>query len=531
MAYIDGEPFMSAAEAVMRLLAEHWPPQIYYEGDPLNPFWDAVKLVDVEDLSGWERFKKYEEHASPSYLDYMKEAQRVADLKREIRGLVAADKAIREKGIDEPVEYKTEFVTVPGSFWRRRVRVKLPAAEYEQTAHQASDGFEVVDGHLSGITKFRKQEVLVRYRCPTRVRHGSEIEQKKRWLEAQPKDDIAKLHDLETSWSRKSILFVSHRWSSAEHPDPNGKQLEKLRALKQFLIIYDYSSFPQECNTDKLALVLQNMTRLIKNVVVLGSDDYVERGWCLYEYLVASLRVSIVFDEINDDDFVQLRRWSATEAPANMSLKGHSFDSQIQNSISKGILEAVNRIRPRYVNSKFTINGDRETVTSLLTDMLLETLPSRREYPSPYLGEWVNKAWTREELQAAFRDDRRGQELEQAVAELDTSMMQATPNQVDIPTTIQAAALGKFTVQGRKRIGQWEAILGVFKGPLTALIARAEEWAKKSWLNRILLWLLVRSLVMGLLFFVGVGWVFEKLEGQKNSRRQSQDGTDGLSQR
>ena len=86
------------------------------------------------------------------------------------------------------------------------------------------------------------------------------------------------------------------------------------------------------------------MERLIEKVIVLKSTDYVERGWCLYEYIVASLKVTFVCDEVRDSDFVQLRQWSSMRAPASDSLRGHSFESSIQNSIDENILDIVNRI-------------------------------------------------------------------------------------------------------------------------------------------------------------------------------------------
>lgn len=46
------------------------------------------------------------------------------------------------------------------------------------------------------------------------------------------------------------------------------------------------------------------MTRLLRNVVILKSDDYAARGWCLFEYIVATMAQTIVCDELQHPKLV-----------------------------------------------------------------------------------------------------------------------------------------------------------------------------------------------------------------------------------
>lgn len=443
--FIDGEPLLQAFIEGRKLFRRFFPKQIYKERDPLNPFWAAVKLVRASDLPHWDRFKKYGHYDTPSYLDYKKEAQRVSDLRRQLRHVLDVQEKLAALNTDELKEYKTEVVIVPWSLRKKRVSFPLPEPVHKETVFKPQYGAEVVDGRLYVWTTWKTQEVHVWLSCPGRILHADEIATHRQWLEARSPEEKAKLRDLETSWSQYPILFISHRWETADHPDPNGHQLRKLRGLKDCFLIYDYSSFPQDSRSPELRLILENMTRLIENVLILASPDYADRGWCLYEYVVASLRVAIVCDEVNDPDFVALRRWCSTHPPVNLSLKGHSVDSTIQNTISKEILEAVNRIRPRYVQSKFTVESDRQLVTDLLVRKLETTLPSRKEYPSGYLGEWVDKKWTYEELAAAFTETFDWDVMNERWDSVSTHNL-LRPNELDVPSTIEGAVRKGYAV-------------------------------------------------------------------------------------
>jgi hypothetical protein len=380
---------------VIRLLAGLLAPD-HRQEDALNPFWAAVKLVPAADLDSWDRFKRYDEHGSLTYLDYKRETQRIAGIRKTIPALIDARDAIAEMSRDELVKYKTEILA------------------------------------------------------------------KHRYLQERSPEERAKLRDVEESWASHPVLFISHRWEALDHPDPHGRQLEKLRALTNCFLIYDYSSFPQDPSSDALRLIFEHMERLIDRVIILSSPDYVDRGWCLYEYIVASCRVSIVCDEVNDPDFVQLRCWSNTRAPISPSFRGHSHESNIQNTISKGILETVNRIRPRFVDSRFTVDTDRQLVTRLLIETLIRILPARKEYPSPHLGEWVTKSWKAEDLSAAFAQHLDWDDMKKGWEHLDT--VDLDPNEPDVPSTIAAAVKRNYAIERHGPMSEWDGIGRAFAG-------------------------------------------------------------------
>jgi hypothetical protein len=191
------------------------------------------------------------------------------------------------------------------------------------------------------------------------------------------------------------------------HPDPHAEQLAKLKQLKNCFMIYDYTSFPQifheRDDRHDLNLVLNYMNNLVSNVVILGSPDYLQRGWCIYEYLASSFTGSLVCDEVQDPTFVELRDWVHTYAPIPPTrfLFRDSKESMQQNYINDAILTAVNRILPLFKDAAFSVQHDRSSVSQLLRLVLKERLPSKKEH-QPYLNEWKTVEWTEQELDDAF---------------------------------------------------------------------------------------------------------------------------------
>jgi hypothetical protein len=106
----------------------------------------------------------------------------------------------------------------------------------------------------------------------------------------------------------RPLVFVSHRWITATHPDPDGVQfLELLRRLKDLLaehpelaecgVFYDYWSMPQQPRSPEETEIFQRelgrLGELIDaadHVIILseGYTDYRDRAWCVFEAFVAS---------------------------------------------------------------------------------------------------------------------------------------------------------------------------------------------------------------------------------------------------
>jgi len=87
----------------------------------------------------------------------------------------------------------------------------------------------------------------------------------------------------------KNSIFVSHRWLSKEEPDPMNVDhsiiVEKTKNTSYFI---DYSCIPQYHPIVK-SMVLKNLNKVISstNMFVIGSNDYLNRGWCFFELAIA----------------------------------------------------------------------------------------------------------------------------------------------------------------------------------------------------------------------------------------------------
>jgi hypothetical protein len=407
-----------------------------------DSFWHAVKVIHADELQTWGSFKEYRDHNSMSYAEYWGGVNRIEGLKKRVAETLRAQDRLEELEKETLEEFDRVEVEVPPSWLGKQLKIPLPAPPYAKTEMTCNIG-EITEGNLYVKGKWKKRKAVIVRSCPSNVLHKEELKSIRQRLKDLPPEEVNAVHEARTSRFNDPVLFVSHRWESLSHPDPDNAQYRKLAKLRGCFLIYDYSSFPQNATdeTEKAALkqILANMNRLIKNVVVLESPSYMQRGWCLYEYILASLTLSTVCDEIKDPDFVKLRNFRATRPtiPENL-IRGHSIDSSIQNGIAAEILNTVNRILPKFGRSFFSVQQDREIVTELLLDKLLAVLPQKKEYPSPYLGEWVDAPWTREELRGAFQTELQWKELYTA--------FKLNPYRLKVPDTLEAALANKFAL-------------------------------------------------------------------------------------
>jgi hypothetical protein len=292
--------------------------------------------------------------------------------------------------------------------------IPLPKPEFPETKITCDDG-EVVGQCLRIKRSWRKRSITVRYSCPSRIRNADEISKLQKTISDADDETMTWLANAQSSDFLHPILFISHRWEGIKHPDRDGHQLTKLQPLKNCFLIYDYTSFPQDttASADQAALlaILSDMNTLIFNVLILASPDFLERGWCIYEYIVASMRASIVCDELNDPNFVLLRNLAASKPPVSLTITGDGMESEIQNAKNQKTLETVNTILPLFNRSKFTVESDREIVRELLVSELVNTLPGKKEYMR-YVGEWKTIPWIKEELREAFTSELKWEPLQ-----------------------------------------------------------------------------------------------------------------------
>jgi hypothetical protein len=286
------------------------------------------------------------------------------------------------------------------------------------------------------------------------VLNAKEITSLKEVISHISEQDQHFLAEFADSVYKHPVLFISHRWEAIDHPDPNGTQLEKLKRLRDCFLIYDYSSFPQKPRTPSEQVdfedILHNMNKLIENVLVLRSTDYLERGWCVYEYIVSAMKGSIVCDECQHGDFIALRDWVSTSAPIPVNPFHDSMESMQQNHIDQQILQTVNRILPIYAHAKFTDEPDRAIVKSLLVRHLKLALPAKKEH-QPYIGEWKIVPWEEAELEAAFS------------AELKWDPLQSGTTRrfdMDVPSSIEEAVRRQYAIKHEtleEKFKEWRA--------------------------------------------------------------------------
>lgn len=400
-----------------------------------------IKLVHADRLKRWDRLRRYDAHESTTLAEYREKNRAVRRLRRQVSGLIQAEDRLAELDVDTPVEYRTELVRVPGDLLKRGYRAKLPPAAHDGTRMAAREG-EIEQGALVVRRARRGRTIDVRYACPSREAHRDEIAELRQRLDAASPEDRAWLAEVRQSRYLHPLLFISHRWESRTHPDPEGSQLAKLRALEGCYIIYDFCSFPQAPRTEDegeaLGRILRSMNRLVRDVVILDAQTYLERGWCLYEYISASISKQVICDEINAPALVELRNLVATRLPISPRLTGSGMESTLQNSKNEQILDCVNKLLPLFERSGFTEPGDRAIVKDLLIEKLIQALPGKLVYQQ-YLGEWKQESWTREELENAFTNELKWDRLEAGT--------RLKPRQPAVPDSIEAAVRARYRVE------------------------------------------------------------------------------------
>jgi hypothetical protein len=426
--------FAVAGRALDKLLSSRVPhPQVF----------DCVKLVHADDLQTWTSFPRCQDADILTYGDYWAGVKALTKVRKRVAPLLKAKRELANLDSDAVITYHTEYLGVPRSLLRRPVRLRLEHERLPGTWLESDEG-EVSMSSTGDLVVTRsgwtRGSVAVRSVGPSRVVHEQEIAHLTEKLAAATQEQRNDIAQVETSRFRHPVLFVSHRWESVDHPDPTGGQLQRLRALKDCWIIYDYTSFPQlprtEAEEAQFQQLLGRMDELVKKVVILASPDYLTRGWLVFEYLVASLASDIVCDEVNDPNFINLRDWVATKASLPTNISRDSWESRQSNQRNKMLLAAVNQVLPVYGHAQFRTEHDTIKVTNLLRKRLKTQLPPRKEHQD-YLGEWKTIPWTDKDLEQAF----------QGKIEIPTDQsMTVEPFRTQVPTTLEEAVARKYKV-------------------------------------------------------------------------------------
>jgi len=110
------------------------------------------------------------------------------------------------------------------------------------------------------------------------------------------------------------IFFVSHRWLSREHPDPEGEHLMLLRQHAKYhqeaFYWIDYSCLPQEPRGPREEEFFKQTLPKIASIqsksstIVIGEDDYHRRMWCYLEHFTGVLFSQIHFEGLSGVDYL-----------------------------------------------------------------------------------------------------------------------------------------------------------------------------------------------------------------------------------
>lgn len=123
---------------------------------------------------------------------------------------------------------------------------------------------------------------------------------------ADPRVSVPGVTPLEPAADRP--IAVSHRWLSPDHPDRDGKQhaelvatCERLGLHASQLLLIDWCALPQRPRTRSEAARFRRelpvfQGQYARRTIVLneGADDYRQRGWCMLELMLASLRGAVM---------------------------------------------------------------------------------------------------------------------------------------------------------------------------------------------------------------------------------------------
>jgi hypothetical protein len=149
-----------------------------------------------------------------------------------------------------------------------------------------------------------------------------------------------------------AVHFISHKWDSPIHPDPDGKQLAQITVEfpDEALVWYDYSCLPQAPRTEQenelFLAALKGIPDLIRQswFTVVGGDieTYTTRTWCQFEVVCAT------------------------------HYNSRPYIPQIQGE-------------PRTSNEETTWCLDESPLQKVLSDCI-SALPKDTNMPSPYLG-------------------------------------------------------------------------------------------------------------------------------------------------
>lgn len=238
----------------------------------------------------------------------------------------------------------------------------------------------------------------------------------------------------------QDIIFISHRWITPHHPDPEGLQLKELQHRlatiykneipNDCVVFYDYCSLFQKPRTDEENLVfyrdmaqLRDAARSADKVIILseGYSDYKNRAWCFFEAVVAENNVYFFNDQQeikNDLDFLGLlmaEERHLLQAGLTKMITSYDLSYKINKGEAEIIIAAFQHLgkckttlaedKPmirrelarHYNNRRLTPSGHLLSALAYFFDVAFIVIPLGNKLSEPVICEpyFENSDWTR----------------------------------------------------------------------------------------------------------------------------------------
>lgn len=159
------------------------------------------------------------------------------------------------------------------------------------------------------------------------------------------------------------FVFVSHRWITPKHPDPDGAQLVELQQrlstlpirdskAAPLLVFYDYCSLLQRPRTAEEESEfyrdlgsLESLSRLADQFIILseGYRDYINRAWCFFEAITARSNVHFFSDQSHVREELECREFLMTEEVPQIT--SYDLDYKLDASETEIIVAVFQHLR------------------------------------------------------------------------------------------------------------------------------------------------------------------------------------------
>src|ERR1017187_4783596 len=170
------------------------------------------------------------------------------------------------------------------------------------------------------------------------------------------------------------IVFVSHRWTTSQHPDPTGVQLRELqlrlsalseqnREFNHALVFYDYCSGHQtprsqreeadfRCDIQALPMLCSTAAQVI--ILSEGFERYKDRAWCFLEMVLSERNVLLFSDQKHIAQALEFRtslRAEPTQLGTNHIIDSFCFSYKVDHIEVEAIVAAFQHFSKCHVTT------------------------------------------------------------------------------------------------------------------------------------------------------------------------------------